>query len=204
MRTLIVFCMLLLSTSIAFADGVQPEGSGTENSPYQIATLDNLLWLSTTPESWESHFIQTADIDASDTENWNGGEGFLPIGTDGEFKGIYNGQNHSIEDICIRRNTSVNTGLFAKTERAEISFVKLLNVEIMGNNKSGGLAGMCWVTEITHCKVTGSVTGENNVGGLVGLMSMYTMVDSCHFSGEVNGCTNVGGFTGIILGTVAY
>jgi hypothetical protein len=45
-------------------------GSGTEYDPYQIATLENLYWLSQTYSVWDNYFIQTADIDASGTSSW--------------------------------------------------------------------------------------------------------------------------------------
>ncbi len=66
--------------------------------------LDNLLWVSTNNSSWSSHFIQIADIDASDTQNWGGGNGFSPIGNiDNNFTGTYNGQSFSITGLHIDR-----------------------------------------------------------------------------------------------------
>ncbi|NCU31378.1 MAG: hypothetical protein EOM23_00245 [Candidatus Moranbacteria bacterium] len=46
-------------------------GDGSEGNPYQIATLGQLRRLSETPDDWNKHFIQIADIDASDTATWN-------------------------------------------------------------------------------------------------------------------------------------
>lgn len=69
---------LLVSTCLS-ADGVEPVGSGTEADPYQVETLDNLLWISTNSGSWSSYFEQTADIDAAVTSGWNGGAGFSPF-----------------------------------------------------------------------------------------------------------------------------
>ena len=46
---------------------IEPSGAGTEADPYQIASLYNLLWLSNSPDAWDSYFLQTADIDASST-----------------------------------------------------------------------------------------------------------------------------------------
>ncbi|MFW5978867.1 MAG: hypothetical protein ACOCQ8_02025, partial [Bacteroidia bacterium] len=59
-------------------------GNGTESAPYQIENLENLYWLSQNSSFWDAHYIQTADIDASETENWYSGEGFPPIGTEAE------------------------------------------------------------------------------------------------------------------------
>ena len=102
----LILLLILVSTALLFADGVEPIGTGTENDPYQISTLDNLLWLSTTEDVWddEAYFEQTADIDASDTENWNDGEGYSPIGNlDFPFYGNYNGNEYTITDLYINR-----------------------------------------------------------------------------------------------------
>ena len=32
-------------------------GTGTENDPYQIGTLENLYWLSQTVTEWDKHFV---------------------------------------------------------------------------------------------------------------------------------------------------
>ena len=49
--------------------GCSPPGLGTESDPYLMSELDHLVWLSETEEAWNSHFLQTNDIDATDTEN---------------------------------------------------------------------------------------------------------------------------------------
>jgi len=72
MRQQFFILVILLSFTGLFADGVQPAGSGTVADPYQVEILDNLLWITTTYTSWDKHYVQTADIDASDTQNWVG------------------------------------------------------------------------------------------------------------------------------------
>jgi hypothetical protein len=66
--------------------GIEPEGDGTQASPYLIATLENLVWISESPDDWDKHFLQTADIDFFDMimneEYWVGYEGWSPIGID--------------------------------------------------------------------------------------------------------------------------
>jgi hypothetical protein len=81
MKTIVLIITFLIIGSLC-ADGVPPPGTGLPNDPYQVATLDNLLWLSTVETVWVSnrYIEQTADIEASDTQNWNNGEGFIPIG----------------------------------------------------------------------------------------------------------------------------
>lgn len=77
MKQIIILFLFLTISAFISSIPVQPVGSGNEIDPYIIESLDNLEWLSTTSSSWGSYFIQTNDIDASDTQNWNSGEGFL-------------------------------------------------------------------------------------------------------------------------------
>ena len=103
MKNLLYTLLFLVSTLNAVA--VAPtSGDGTSGNPWQIANLDNLEWLSTTSGEWitEKYFIQTADINASDTTTWNGGEGFSPIGNFSDrFRANYDGQNHTISGLYI-------------------------------------------------------------------------------------------------------
>lgn len=78
------------------------KGQGTQNDPYQISNLNDLRLLSETNEIWDAYFIQTADIDATETKNWNNGTGFLPIGSiTKNFTGHYNGDHYSINKLFI-------------------------------------------------------------------------------------------------------
>jgi len=42
-------------------------GEGTGGDPYQIETLQNLYWIASNNANWNKHYIQTANIDASET-----------------------------------------------------------------------------------------------------------------------------------------
>ncbi|MCD4828148.1 MAG: T9SS type A sorting domain-containing protein [Candidatus Cloacimonetes bacterium] len=197
MKKLFLFALLLVTTGL-LADGVQPDGSGTEADPYQVETLDNLLWVSTTDSSWASHFIQTADIDATDTQNWNGGEGFSPIGfNDIRFTGAYNGQEHTIDGLYMNRPTLDYMGLFGKTNGATIENLGVINVNVIGQGKVGGLVGENHDDSfISACYSTGSVSGNEEVGGLVGKSRGNSTVTDCHSTVGVSGEGDVGGLVG--------
>ncbi len=51
-------------------------GDGNASDPWQVETIDELQLIADDTTYLDKHFIQTVDIDASDTENWNEGEGF--------------------------------------------------------------------------------------------------------------------------------
>jgi PKD repeat protein len=182
--------------------GVQPIGIGTLANPYQIETLGNLLWVSENETSWDKHFIQTADIDASSTINWNGGLGFNPIGdyvqTGISFAGSYNGQDHVIDGLYINTSAYSYRGFFGVIESGEVANLGLTNINISGYERCGGLAGLINVGSITNCYTTGSVaTSSNQVGGLVGITWSLVMISDCYSSATVSAAQSVGGLVGM-------
>jgi len=159
-------------------------GDGSVGSPYQIASLENLTWLANQVNAGNAfdgkYFIQTADIDASSTSTWYVGKGWMPIGyaSDGgfttyyEFKGNYNGQNHTISGITINRTGIACYGLFGFINNSTIENLGVTNISITatGNNDQylGGLAAFVYVgCTIDNCYATGSVNGRWQVGGLI-------------------------------------
>jgi len=126
-----IYCETVAEPPVNFTDA----DVGSATNPYQITTLANLRWLSETEEVWGGYssylqgdfplcptgykyFIQTSDIDATETVNWNYGKGFLPIGIEEyvwepnacmiaykmtPFIGSYNGNNHKISNLYINR-----------------------------------------------------------------------------------------------------
>ena len=121
-------------------------GDGSNDNPYQIATLNNLYWIAAQVNSDTDfsgkYFIQTANIDASHTSTWNNNQGWMPIGhpvdvafnTFYYFSGNYNGQNHTISNMNMNRSIFWAGGLFEITFGATISNVGLSNVCITAVN----------------------------------------------------------------------
>jgi hypothetical protein len=114
----ILSCLAFPAGAFAETAASAPSGSGTSAAPYQIANLANLRWLSensATATNWASgvYYVQTADIDASETSTWNSSAGFSPIGNGTTpFKGTYNGQGHAIKGLTINRVSTDYVGLF--------------------------------------------------------------------------------------------
>ena len=64
-------------------------GTGSPGDPYLICTLEHLDQVR---YNLDADFRMVNDIDASETSSWNDGDGFVPIGTDGElFAGYFDG-----------------------------------------------------------------------------------------------------------------
>jgi len=194
------------------SDVVEPAGEGSEASPYQIACLANLNWLSQTPSAWSSFFCQTADIDAQTTLSWDEDAGFLPIGTDGDrFAGTYNGNGFSISNLFINRPEDSGIALFGYTDAAHISNISLEAADITGRSGAGTLVGQAYNTSIVQCSATGSVTATTQTsnsntyaGGLIGRYSAFNgnIIDlaDCWTDVNVSGTGNrIGGITGLVL-----
>jgi hypothetical protein len=205
--------MWLLLIAVLFANlgawaqtATAPEGSGTSGAPYQIATLDNLYWLSQTTTAWVAgtYFIQTADIDASATSTWDSGAGFLPIGTATTFfNGSYDGQGHTISGLYINRPSS-GIGFFGVSGTpSTIQNLGLIGVNITSTGFTGSLVGVNKGT-ITNCYSTGTVVSNGNnetgkAGGLIGLNGDSGVVTNCYSACSVSG-SYAGGLVGELDG----
>ena len=149
-------------------------GSGTAEDPYQVQTLQQLQLIADSVYL-NSHFIQVADIDASETELWNDGRGFRPIGwpeaPNGgrSFSGSYNGNGRTIGYLHIDRKEHDEIGLFGRVT-GKLENMVLDSVRVSGNKNVGGLAGLLRGTA-EHIALSGMVTGAESVGGLVGWVS---------------------------------
>ncbi len=213
-RNLIAIAMVLsLWTSPLFAQTATPPsaGDGSTDNPYQIATLDNLYWLSQNDSEWDKHYLQTADIDASETANWDDGdggnaEGFSPVGNfTTQFKGTYDGYNHTIYGLTINRPNSDNIGLFGVVKPYNLSNYSglknlfLENVDITGHFRVGALVGLFMGYKIEYCGSSGNVEGTATVGGLVGGSDSSGEKEMvlCRSSANVAGDDNVGGLVGV-------
>lgn len=128
----------------------------------------------------------SADVDISDT----GLTGFMCDNGEDKFTGTLNGTSHTIT-MSVGKDAKIvfhtHNGLFAKTNGAKISNLKLVsNFNIVGDNVSGGDA--CYIGSVsaynsgalTIDKVTADVTASpsgaytNFVGGLVGYVAEAT------------------------------
>lgn len=188
-------------------------GNGTINSPFEISSLSDLRELSETPKDWDNtHFVITADIDASATRKWNIGNhdhdcetpvtamGFSPIGNQDvkSFTGSLDGNGHTIKNLYINRPKETLTGLFGylgskKQAQTNVRNLKLKNCEITGVI-TGTIAGFSIRSNIENCNTTGKIHGTIETGGVIGFCeetnvkdSAVNMVVKC-LEGDAGGC----------------
>ena len=176
-------------------------GDGSAGNPYQIAEVNNLYWLSMQAGKsdanglyWSRNYIQTQDIDASASTQWNNGLGWTPIGNStNNFSGNYNGQGHTISGIYYNIITQY-AGLFGFTSGGTISNLGVLNVNITANNYAGALVGYN-NANISNCYSTGNLNGNQYAGGLVGENYNHP-VNMCYSTCNVTGAATCGGLIG--------
>ncbi|MDP2303958.1 MAG: GLUG motif-containing protein [Ignavibacteria bacterium] len=200
MKKILTFLIIIITFSVCEAQtATSPStGSGTLADPYQIANLNNLYWIAENSSRWASHYIQTADIDASSTSTWFTGEGWIPIGDNTtNFTGSYNGQYYTITGLFINRATTDYIGLFGKTNGTNIASVNLSSVNITGKIGVGGLVGGNYFSTISNCSSFGVISGTDATGGLVGAnLSTSTIINS-YSGGTVTGTSfSTGGLCG--------
>jgi len=177
-------------------DKIQPSGTGTTESPYQIENLNNLLWLSQSPENWNKVYKQTADINAVETKSWNDAKGFAPIGNyHNRFTGSYDGLEHTISNLTISRSNEDYIGLFGYSQNSEFNNIILNDIYISGSEHVGGLSGYNDNTLVYKCHVSGSLYGIFRVGGLLG-KNVYSDIYQCSSKCDLEASGFTGGLTG--------
>ena len=114
-----------------------------------------------------------------------GGKDWTPIGDDSKpFKGTFDGNGCTVENMKIKANNNNDTGFFGKIDAVTVKDLTIANSTIDGTGYShvGALAGKLTnagskVTNVTIDSCT--VSGSSYVGGLLGE----------GFQGTVDGCT---------------
>jgi len=155
-------------------------GTGTADNPYQICTGEQMNNIGRLPARWDKHYKLMADISMADYS----GSSYNKIGTSSPtsrpytpFKGVFNGNYHSISDFSYFAYSSSDDlyiGLFGYVHDGTIKNLKLISPNIYTNHYSqrfvGPIAGYIERTDIFGCSVIGgTVDGEDYVGGLIGI-----------------------------------
>lgn len=184
---------------------VAPDGSGTEQDPHLVSTLNHLVWVAENPAVWDRHYRQTADIDASATSDWPNGRGWKRIGTGtlSGFTGVYDGDGHLIDALYINADET-GQGLFGYiTNGAVVKNLGITNADIHGGEwYVGALIGYSESSTIDACFSTGTVRGtDTNVGGLVGRLhyrdEQGSVLSNSYSTCDVSGVDRVGGLVGV-------
>ena len=217
---LMIFC--LWGMLFAQSGTTQPEApsnfnqanAGSKQNPYLISNLANLRWLSEYSGEVEmgfKYFEQTANINASETINWNDGKGFKPIGhgeythgydSGNRFLGEYNGAGYTINGICINMSatgTNLSVGLFGVVMNDSIvrnltlEGVNITAITDIYSSIAGGITGVLQNdSHIINCHASVNIVTTTGIehsyaGGLVGWYRHNSTIQRSTSSGFVKG-----------------
>lgn len=217
LSTLLALCMmmsLLPTSALAVAETTEADiwdgsiaagfesGNGTEADPYQISTAAQLAYLSSSVTSANNYsgeyFLQTMDLVLAGYE-WS------PIS---QFAGNYDGGEHTITGLTLTDASYDNRGLFGNIgSGASIKNLTLVNANVCGKNKVGGIVGSIFdnpsVKNVVNCHVKSStISGTENVGGIAGYLWWANVEKSTvDCDTTVIGTTSIGGIVGYAVGT---
>lgn len=149
----------------------------------------------------------TADLilEGNKRGNWYA---LTPIGTaDHPFRGVFDGQGHTIKNVRTYLDNGTDVGLFGYTNGAAISNLILQNISLKGESNVGvvvGNANYSMVHDVLVYEAKAADGSESyycaeatagNAGGLVGKADNSTIIDS-YFYGKVKGIAAAGGIVG--------
>lgn len=198
---------------VAIADGKEPPSKS-------VVIISKASDLNAIRQRPNGYFKLSANIDMMD---YAGGEGWEPIA---DFNGTFDGRGYTISNLTINRPTKSNVGLFGNVQgNAQIANLTLENVNVIGGEYTGALAGYCsgavtnvnitggnitgyrsstgalagayGISKMSNCTVTAEVDGDSEVGGIIG--TLYSgIVNRVGFNGNVTATNDVGGLIGLV------
>lgn len=176
-----------------------------ESDPRIVCTVEELQDIKA---HLDGHFALGQHIDAYETEQWNDGAGFEPIGTrrnewtsppadppvEEPFRGTLDGRGFEIRGLHINRSEHDHIGLFGYVEDAVIRNIGLAGGAIAGRFSVGGLVGLAAGVEIHKSYNENDVQGSVHTGGLVGevIDGRFSMTHS-HNTGHIKVLGEKGG-----------
>lgn len=170
--------------------------SATEFTISDSADLAGLAKLVNEGNNFSGKTIKLgADIDL-------GGKEWTPIGNStNSFKGVFEGNKHTISNLFINSPTKSNIGLFGVTQSGEVKNFILKNAKVTGYLDVGAVAGTPYTSKYTNITVTGliQVNGFSYVGGAFG-KNAYDDLTNVDVTGDEGSYVKADS----VEGTIAY
>lgn len=149
-----------------------------------ISTVEDLNNIRT---NMDGNYYLVNDIDASSVASWNGGMGFIPIGTysSDEFTGQFDGQGYTISNLYMNKKsgTDKSAGLFSSIKNSTIYNVIISDCNIIDYTNAAILAGNITDSNVQGVRVSGWLWDDT--GGLKG-----GVFGSGFGSGNIKNCTS--------------
>ena len=178
---------LATSARIGAAGAAYAEGAGTEEDPYILNSVADLLSIADDVAVGASaHYQLGADIDLLNVQ-------WTPIGNStNSFTGHLDGAGHAIANLTVD-TTNDYAALIAFARGATIENIEFVNATVNGVNKSAVAVGQTDASTLSNIVLTGCVvSGGSSTAGLVGTAS-NTTIEGCMCNVWVKGS---GTFTG--------
>ena len=188
----------------AKTNAVNMSGSGTKEDPYQIATKADLFefhdiveGINGKTQNTYACAIMTDNVDLI-------GEEWEAIGnrkSDNEilYQGIFDGRNHTIDNLSMTVLSPNGMGLFAYT--GSDSIIRNLSIfgEINAGNQVSNLGAFAGFStgRFYNCSNYANVSGYTCVGGIVGCAGL---LGENHGTVRIEKCMNAGTITGRMIG----
>jgi hypothetical protein len=215
----IVVAVLLVSAIAIYWSSTAPNGEeikqtvfaggeGTEESPYQVATAEQLNQVR---YNLDKHFILTDDIDLSVYESWE------PIGTyspledespdpEAAFTGYFDGNGKTICNLSIEQPEGMAVGLFGCVageagSAYSIRDLTVENVDVTGYYLVSGLVGYHYsggTIENVILTGTNTIRGYQAVGGIAG--GSRCGLINCGATADIMVLNDGGGSAGVLVG----
>ncbi|MHC4212657.1 MAG: hypothetical protein ACYSWP_04700 [Planctomycetota bacterium] len=190
--------IFLLLAGVCF--GRYSGGNGEPNTPYLIGTAADLNDIGNNVGDFSKCFVMINDINMAE---YSGTEYKIIGDTSNAFKGIFDGNDHTISNLSINVTRS-EVGLFGFVgQKGIIQNTNLKNIDYKGSDYVGGITGGN-SGDILNCSVSGIIEGNDDCGGIIGSyrLSMYQIqILKCSFEGKVRGNRMIGGIIGGLSST---
>ena len=171
---------------------------------YEIYNVDQLCLLSDMVRGGNNFGGKTLklmnDIDMQ-------GRTFRPIGGCGvvggatpSFNGIFDGNHHTIKNLCVFEPDSEHVGLFGRTYNATIRNLGIEGGIVFGCGKTAGLIGTAAHTTIDNCYNKANVISHGkHAGGLVGELGTESVISNSYNNADIKNYDTVsGGLVGYV------
>lgn len=194
--TILVMVSFVVNTAAAL------DGSGTQEDPWLIQSLEDFNDFSANPNYWDDYTRLETDVNLAGqtystaiiSPDMNSARWFQGFA----FTGVFDGNDHKITNLTIDDGATGNDylGLFGYIYDGEIRNLTLEGGSVSGTGNSvGGLVARNVYGTISKCCSSGNVNGHTGVGGLVGI-NIYGTVSNCHSTCNVNSIFDIGGLVG--------
>lgn len=185
-----------LGIQVNYVDEKEIQGSGTKEDPYIIANKENFLKFTNnmiSGETYEGKYIkQTVNIDMSNVA------GYVGIGSNGTFAGIYDGQGHT---ITVNINASVENGI-AVFPYTTGTIMNLGTIGAITNTypSEGGCAGIARSVRetgaVVNCYSTVDLSATKDAGGIAWTLKESSgkkgIIQNCYYKGKIEAKNNYG------------